>query len=353
MREQRWESNQTFSLAELLAVTNRLNAKGLKTTDPDRETICYIEEWEVDSPEEVERIHEWLVEDITMVQVFDEWAGDFFLFAGGYHSLFQQYQSVDTYCSISHPWTIPGHLATLYPEARFWLGFRHRHSFIRVRLHTCSVIAPGETWGDHQRPIWLEEREHAFAEAISLLEIPITVSSNDMMVQLHSEQQDVPFFCSWPDAFGPCQFEFNSFDPFQFLVPASRLAATHQETSAPVRVYLTGFPPEALIDFSSLQPQHRTVYRCSTHCCLNELPDILDILGRCGRLYTTICEFQTQDLLPSQPNASAIIGIASSGSGLQLELRCNLMPLPQTDMEHWLHDLLGVQMTYAPLSPFP
>ena len=119
MREQRWESTQIFSLEESLDTLKRLNAKGLKTTPTDRETICYIEEWEVNSPEEVRQIDAWLVEDITRIQVFDEWVGDFFLFAGHFHTVFQQYESIDTYCSISHPWTISGHLATLYPEARF------------------------------------------------------------------------------------------------------------------------------------------------------------------------------------------------------------------------------------------
>jgi len=131
------------------------------------------------------------------------------------------------------------------------------------------------------------------------------------------------------------------------------MAATYQGTLVPVRVYLTGFTHEALSDFSSLQSPHRIVYRCSTHCCLNELPEILRILGRGGRLYTTICEFQTQEILPSHPNASGIIGMASNGHRLQLELRCNLMPLPQPDMEDWLLDWLGVKMSYAPLSPFP
>ena len=36
----------------------------------------------------------------------------------------------------------------------------------------------------------------------------------------------VPFFCSWPDAFGPRQFEYNTADAYEFLVPASKLAAT-------------------------------------------------------------------------------------------------------------------------------
>ena len=63
--------------------------------------------------------------------------------------------------------------------------------------------------------------------------------------------------------------------------------------------------------------------------------------------------FRTQDLLPSHPNASAIIGMASSGKGLHLELRCNLMPLEQHKMDHWLSDFLGVRMKYAPLPPFP
>ena len=354
MREQRWESLQYFSLTDLMETLSRIQAKGLNTTATDRETICYIEEWEVDSPKEAEPIEAWLVEDLTRVQVFDAWAGDFFLFAGRYHSVFQQFQTVDTYCSISHPWTISGHLATLFPEARFWLGFRHHHSFIRVRLHTTQVIAPGETSGDHQRPVWLEEREQAFEEAISQLEVPISISKTDKLVQLRSDQEEVPFFCSWPDAFGPCQFEFNSSDPYEFLVPATRLASTYQESKGPVRVYLTGFSPEAFSAFSSLpHSSFRTLYRCSTHCCLNEISELLNILGSRGRLYTTICEFQTQKILPSGQNASAIIGFASNGRGLQLEARCNLMPLPPEEMTGWWDEFLGVPMTYAPLAPFP
>ena len=96
----------------------------------------------------------------------------------------------------------------------FWIGFRQTHSFIRIRLHTTDVIAPGDVHADEQRAIWLEERQAAFQEAVARLDLPITTSIHKDRVLLHNARREVPFFCSWPDAFGPCQFEFNSPDPF-------------------------------------------------------------------------------------------------------------------------------------------
>lgn len=353
MREQRWESRQTLSFPQVLNLLDRLRARKLRPVDPDKEGICYIEEWPVPSPGAIQRLDQWPLEDVTMVHILDDWKDDFFLLAGRYHSTFQGHQSVSAYCSISHPWHLSGHLATLQPLAMFWVGFRHTHSFIRVRFHTATIIAQGEPYAPHQRPVWLEERQAAFREAINLLDLPIDVSIQKDRITLHNTHEEVPFFCSWPDAFGPCQFEFNSSDPFAFLVPASGLASTHRLPAATVRIYLTGFSREALNEFKTIEPGVRTVYRCSAHTCLTDLPALLDIVGKGGRLYTTVSEFRTQAILPDHPDAAVIVGIMGMGSHYQLEVRLNMMPLPMTAMTAWLEELFACPMTYAPLSPFP
>lgn len=352
MREQRWESQESRSFDEILNTLARLEHQGLRAINPEKEGICYVEEWLVNSPENIQKLEPWPIEDVTMIHIFDNWREDFFLLAGYYHTIFQKYQSVSTYCSISHPWRLPGHFITLHPEAMFWVGFRHTHSFIRIRLHTCEVIAPGDSWVNHQSSIWVDERQNAFQTAIELLELPIEIERGNNKVGLRSMQEEVPFFCSWPDAFGPCQFEFNSSDAFAFLVPASGLASTHQR-SAQVRIYLTGFSQKALHEFQEIETSNHFAYRCSAHTSLTELPDILKIVGESGRLYTTICEFHTQHILPGYKNAAAVVGIMTTGNRYKLEIRFNMVPLPKPDMDPWLQELLGVPMNYAPLSPFP
>ena len=64
---------------------------------------------------------------------------------------------------------------------------------------------------------------------------PLAFSSPDDLVAKLQPRRDgvvlraadtrAPLFCSWPDAFGPCQFEYNSLDAYEFLVPASRLVS--------------------------------------------------------------------------------------------------------------------------------
>jgi hypothetical protein len=169
---------------------------------------------------------------------------------------------------------------------------------------------------------------------------------------LKAADPTTPFFCSWPDAFGPCQFEYNSSDPYEFLVPASKLASTFGPQLAGVRVYLTGFAEAALAEFAAVQPGATYAYRCSVHCPVDELPEVLGAIQPHGRLYATLCEFQTQELLPQGEEASAIVGIVGSGGGFQLEVRLNRAPLHEALMEGWLERLLGRPVRYAPLPPF-
>jgi hypothetical protein len=76
-----------------------------------------------------------------------------------------------------------------------------------------------------------------------------------------------------------------------------------------VRAYLTGFGEPALEDFQAIEGGARYAYRCSAHCPLDEVPEILQAIAPAGRLYATLCEFQTQQLLLGGEDASVIIGV--------------------------------------------
>ena len=236
----------------------------------------------------------------------------------------------------------------------FWIGFRDQtHSFIRVRLHTAEVITPAETRGDHERDIWMDERQLAFADAIDQLNLPLTIHHEKNRVLIRTKNEGLPFFCSWPDSFGPCQFEYNSNDPFEFLVPASRLAGTYGGKAATVRTYLTGFSNHALEEFRGLPYKSRSNYRVSTHCQLIELPLVQKAITPGGRLYASLCEFQTQHLLPNGSDAWAILGVVGTENGFRIEARFNRAPLEEDRMSDWLSTVLGFPVDYAPLSPFP
>ena len=354
MREHRWETQSAFSFDDILNLTERLRQVNLSPVHPGKDVITYIEEWEVSNPTEINKLECWPIEDLTLIHVLENWEGDFFLLAGGYHTVFQRYQSVNTYCSICHPWRINGHLATLLSDAMFWVGFRHTHSFIRVRVHTTDIVAPGETWADHQRPIWLEERKAAFLAAIRTLDLPLEPVIEGDRLNLHTPRQDTPLFCSWPDAFGPCQFELNSPDVFEFLVPASQLAATHLGRVANVRTYLTGFSVEELQDFQSItRGQTIGLPMFGTQRVQRHSRDPREVLDQSGRLYSTLCEFQTEMVLAKGKDVAAIIGIVATQGQFRIEVRLSQSPLPLQDTTGWLEHLLGVRVSYAPLSAFP
>jgi len=353
MREHRWESVSSLSFADILSVADKLRQAGLTSMHPGKEMITYIEEWEVTDLDEINRLEAWPTEDVTLLHVLDQWEGDFFLLVGGYHTVFQQHQSVNTYCSVAHPWRTGHPLATLQPVAWLWVGFRHTHGFIRVRVHTTDIIAPGESVAQPHEQFWLNARQEAFRAAIDVLRLPIEVHVENQKVSLHTPRTDAPLFCSWPDAFGPCQFELNSPDPFEFLVPASQLAATSPHPAEQVRVYLTGFSAQALRDFNHLPSVPRLMYRCSLHCRLEEVPDIFSILNSRGRIYGSLAEFQTAAFLPEGVDAAAIVGLVGSEGQFRLEIRLNQHPLSHQETEKWFQQLVGHDLVYAPLPIFP
>lgn len=353
MRERRWETPAKLTFDQVLAVGERLTARRLSPNNPAKDVICYVEEWAVQNPEDFDQLDPWATEDVTLVHSRDGWQGDVFLLAGGYHTVYERFQAIGTYCSVSHPWRITAPMSLHDPQSMFWLGFRHSHGFVRVRLQTNEVITPGETRGDGQRAVWLAERRRAFSSSIGLLNLPVEIDEDKDQVVLRSLERSVPFFCSWPDAFGPCQFEFNTSDPYEFLVPASRLASTWGSDPARVRAYLTGFSEEALETFAAVEPGARLGYRCSVHCALDEIPEVLTAIAPAGRLYTTLCEFPTSTLLPDREDASAVVGLVGADGAFQLEARLNRAPLAEEQMAGWLEELLGVPVVYAPLPPFP
>jgi hypothetical protein len=352
VRERRWETTGALTFSQALAVGDRLLALGLKPAAPANDVICYVEEWTVKSPDDFDQLDPWATEDVTLVHVREKWRGDFFLLSGAYHTIFRRHQDIGTYCSVSHPWRIRERPTLHERKGMLWIGFRHAHSFIRIRLQTCAVITPGETRGDGQRDQWLDERRAAFLDAIAALELPVETAIEKGVVVLRPNDRDIPFFCSWPDSFGPCQFEYNSSDAYEFLVPARKLAATYEPEPAMVRAYLTGFSEAALAEFQEIEPGVRFAYRCSVHCPLDELPEVLSAIQPDGRLYATLCEFQTQDLLPEGEDAAAIIGIVGGDGGFQIEVRLNRAPLNEEAMGPWLERLIGHPVLYAPLPAF-
>lgn len=353
MREHRWESRSVLSFPDLLTLAERLQKQGLTTIHPEKEMIAYIEEWEIDHPRTIHVLDAWPTEDVTLLHVLEHWQGDFFLLAGWYHTVFQQYQSVNTYCSIAHPWRITTPLATIQPEGWLWVGFRHTHGFIRVRLQTTEIVAPGEIVESPRETFWMADRQEAFREAIETLGLPVQISTNGHKITLQTTRADSPFFCSWPDAFGPCQFEFNSPDPFEWLVPASRLAATLDGGSTNIRTYLTGFREDDLLAFNDVAPSPRLMYRCSIHCRLKEIAEITRLLNPRGRIYGSLAEFHTQTALPDGADAAAIIGLVGSEGQFRLEVRLNQHPLTHADTTRWLEQLVELPLTYAPLPAFP
>jgi hypothetical protein len=135
-------------------------------------------------------------------------------------------------------------------------------------------------------------------------------------------------------------------------VPASKLAETFGPEPAGVRAYLTGFSEAALTEFQQIEPGARLAYRCSVHCPLDDLPEVLQAIQPHGLLYATLCEFQTQELLPESDDASAIIGIVGVNGQFKIEVRLNQAPLPEEAMAPWLERVIGYPVAYAPLPAF-
>ncbi|MGH7167237.1 MAG: hypothetical protein ACREII_01770, partial [Nitrospiraceae bacterium] len=100
MRERRWESRTNLEFGGVLALGERLAALGLEPAVPAKDVICYVEEWPVEAPEDLDRLDPWPTEDVTLVHIREAWRGDFFLLAGAYHTVYRRHQALGTYCSV-------------------------------------------------------------------------------------------------------------------------------------------------------------------------------------------------------------------------------------------------------------
>jgi hypothetical protein len=352
MRERRWESHSFVGFDEVIALSDHLKRRGLDVKSFQQDAACYIEEFWVKRIDEIDRLNAWNIDEVTLVQINDRWEGDFFILAGNHHDLYRQYPGMEAYLSLSHPWRIPDEvkLRMHQPESMFWIGFRDTHGFIRVRVIPNEIITPGESRGETKKLTWMTERASAFSEAIQALDLPLFVEWEKGSLRISAEESSSAVSLSWPDAFGPCQFEYIVSDRYELLVPAARFIAKFGIQPALIRTFLSGFPLETLDKFHQLQPQSRMLYRGYIHAPMKDLPQVVQAMAPNGRALVNLCEFGTRQLLPAAEASDAVIGLIGSESGFKIEVRLNRAPLPENEMEDWLNDLIGLPMAYSPLA---
>lgn len=350
MHERRWESESEVPFDEVVSLRNRLKGRGLAVKGIDQEIACYLEEFRIDHLSEIDRLSPWMIEEMTLVQINDRWEGDFFVLAGEHHDLYRSNPCTESYLSLSHPWRIPAGrgLKMHQQEAMFWIGFRDTHGFIRVRIAPREIITPWERRGEGERMTWVGERVSAFSEAIDLLELPLLVRLGKGSFTILSTDSSSVVSSSWPDAFGPCQFEYVVLDRYELLVPAARLVSKTGTRPGLVRTFLSGFPRDVLEQFHRLQPQSTMLYRGYIRGVLEDLPEIVRSIQPHGRALVNICEFATREIAPGE-EAHAVVGIIGSRSGFGIEVRLNRAPLPEEAMGAWLNELIGLPMRYSPL----
>ena len=259
---------------------------------------------------------------------------------------------MEAYLSVSHPWHIPSHVnLTLHQrEAMFWIGFRDTHGFIRVRVVPSEIVTPGEGGEDPRRDQWVSERADAFGSAIEALELPLFVDWSDGLPMVGSAEPGCRISGSWPDAFGPCQFEYVILDRYDLLVPAARLVEHLGSRPALLRTFLSGWSHDVLMKFHQLQPSSKLMYRGFAHAPLTDLPAITAAVAPRGRSLATLCEFRSPELLSAANECYAVVGAIGTREGFKVEVRLNRRPLPGLQTDRWLEELVGGPVTYAPLA---
>lgn len=354
MRERRWESAEILSFDAVRTFAQHLNDLGLKVRPSDQETACYLETFSVKDVHDIDSLSsEWPLDEITLVQENPGWSGDFFVLAGKHHALYRQEVVPSGYLSLCHPWQIPEALQANRHrnEALFWVGFRETHGFIRVRVTPKEVIPPGEKREAKNKLAWMTERAVLFSAAIDVLELPLFVEWHKGRLSITAMEPDTAVSVSWPDAFGPCQFEYVVSDRYALLVPAAQLVSKMAKQPATVKTFLSGFSAEKLESFHVLQAESQMYYRGYLHACLNDMPRIVDtVRAHDGRILINLCEFETEQILPRAEKASAVIAIIGDVLGFKIEIRLNRAPLPEDKMAEWLKELAGFPVVYAPLS---
>lgn len=349
MREHRWETARGLGFEDVLRLCDRLQASGVGVRPPDRLGACYFEEFWVERLDELARLSPWPIEEVTLIELDPSWAGDFFLLAGRHHEVFRERASTDAYLSLSHPWLIPhdARLALHQHQAMFWIGFRDTHGFLRVRVVPREILTPGEN--DARRDRWVSERAEALTAAIEALDLPLFVDWSEGVPMVGSAEPGCRISGAWPDAFGPCQFEYVVLDPYEVLVPAARLVQRRGVRPAELRTFLSGWSSDVLATFHELQPTTKLLYRGFVHARLVDVPSIAAAIAPRGRALATLCEFRTCELLPEGQDAYAVVGAIGEGDRFTIEVRLNRRPLPTSETEEWIAALVGAPVVYAPL----
>lgn len=352
MRERRWESRSAIRFEEVIACGESLRRMGLKPKSIDQEGACYFEEFWVKALDELDRLQAWPIDEVTLVQVLDRWDGDFFVLAGRHHEVYRRHQAMEAYLSVSHPWRMPQTAEPILhqDEAMCWIGFRNTHGFIRVRVVPGEIITPLERRDEGRRAQWMAERDAAFSVAIDALGLPLFVDWSNGAPSVASTDAGCRVSGSWPDAFGPCQFEYVVPNRYELLVPIARLVEQYGTHPAMVRTFLSGVPRSGYEAFHRIQPAAGLLYRGYVQAELNDLPNIVSAIAPRGRALVTFCEFRTGRILRVDDEAYAVVGVIGTSSGYRMEIRLNRAPLPEDEMEEWLNRLLGMPMAYAPLA---
>lgn len=331
---------------------DRLRHLGLKVRESHQEVACYLEEFSVDHLDEIERLKKWPIGEVTLIQVNENWTGDFYLLAGRHHGLYQQNPGMEGYLSLRHPWQLPTELSITRHQitALAWVGFRETHGFIRIRLTPIEIISPGEIRGEKETSSWISERVQAFSTAIEVLDLPLLIEYQNQRLSILTEGKGEAVSHSWPDAFGPCQFEYIHADHYAVLVPAALLCAKLGVQPAVVLTYLSGFSQTTLKAFHQLQPEARLIYRGYVHAAMDDLPQLVQAVERNkGRIIVTLCEFETEKVLVEGEKSAAVIGVIGDETGYKFELRFNRAPLSKEKMDGWLSELMNLSVVYAPL----
>ena len=351
MREHRWESRFPFTFPELLALCERLRKTGVKTREWREVRACYFDEFRINDLGTVERLSPWILDELTLVETNTGWDGDFFLLAGRHHEIFRTHERMEAYLSLCHLWkiTLPGPPRYHESEAMIWIGYRDTHTFIRIRLVPVTIIAPGEARPPSEQNGWLKERAEIFACAIEELGLPIRTGMSDDSVTLQSADPSALVSSTWPDAFGPCQFEFVVSDKYALLVPASRFVSRYGLSRSKLRVFISGFPVEALEKFRSLQPESELFYRGFIQASINDLPEVIAATEPSGKALINLCDFEIAGYLGPDWPGEGVIGLMGDEGGYKIEIRLNRMPLSLGEAGKRLEEWTADQLVYAPL----
>ena len=290
------------------------------------------EDWVVDFPEASDQLDHWATEDVTPTSAKP---GRVIFSAGGrFTTPSERFQDVGNLLL---------HQSSLAHETRFTVSSSRLHVLAGFhqpcfypRVCTQEVVTPGETRRMQWRAEWVDERRAIFLDAIAMLDLGWWRHPSTGQPGADACRPGDAVFLFLAGCLGPCRSNTTTSTPYEFLVPASRLAATMASQPAGAGLSHRIFRP-GIDAFAAVQPGAKTVlplfgiarwvncpkrWRLSRHRAVSTVP---------------LCEFQRKELMPEGEDASAIIGIVWHSRGFQLGL-AHARPLPEDHMAGWLSD---------------